>query len=192
MPKFRHVLLTGLPGVGKTTLTRKTCDALSARGVAVNGFYTEEVRVQGRRIGFDVVSVPGGERRPLARIPDEGERTRGPMVGQYTVDVASFESIALPVLTSHKGNSSVLVVDEVGKMELFSSRFTPALESALQTCTLLATIPVQRARPIPAVERLRSRSDVLLVTVQRENRDDPALLENIIAVLTSNILSKQL
>lgn len=62
----------------------------------------------------------------------------------------------------------MLVVDEVGKMELFSSEFEPSLQQALkrkQSPALLATIPVHRGKPLPAVERLRSRSDVKVIFV---------------------------
>lgn len=55
------------PGVGKTTLVQKACDALVSSGVGVEGFYTEEVREGGRRVGFDVVTV-AGERGHLSRI----------------------------------------------------------------------------------------------------------------------------
>lgn len=58
------VLLTG---VGKTTLVQKACEALVSSGVGVEGFYTEEVREGGRRVGFDVVTVTG-ERGHLSRI----------------------------------------------------------------------------------------------------------------------------
>lgn len=56
-----------LPGVGKTTLVQKVCEALVSSGVGVEGFYTEEVREAGRRVGFDVVTVTG-ERGHLSRI----------------------------------------------------------------------------------------------------------------------------
>lgn len=54
------------PGVGKTTLVQKACEALRSSGVEVEGFYTEEVREGAGRVGFDVVTV-GGARAPLAR-----------------------------------------------------------------------------------------------------------------------------
>ena len=61
------VLVTGQPGCGKTTAVKKLVEELRARGVCVRGFYTDEVLQGGRRIGFDIVSVPDGRRGPLAR-----------------------------------------------------------------------------------------------------------------------------
>ncbi|XP_069340655.1 cancer-related nucleoside-triphosphatase isoform X2 [Eulemur rufifrons] len=101
----RHVFLTGPPGVGKTTLIQKASEVLKSSGVPVDGFYTEEVRQGGRRIGFDVVTL-SGTRGPLSRVgldPPPGKREC--RVGQYVVDVTSFEHLALPVLktVSHQG-----------------------------------------------------------------------------------------
>ncbi len=99
---FRHVLITGPPGVGKTTLVKKVCMRLSMAGCekAVAGFYTEEIRGEkdGRRqrLGFDVVDVADDKRRaPLARL--EGH-SAGPMVGKYTVKVKEFEEMAIDLL----------------------------------------------------------------------------------------------
>ncbi|XP_026949935.1 cancer-related nucleoside-triphosphatase isoform X5 [Sagmatias obliquidens] len=94
----RHVFLTGPPGVGKTTLIQKVSEVLKSSGVPVDGFYTEEVRQGGRRIGFDVVTL-SGTRGPLSRIGSElppGKREC--CVGQYVVDLTSFEQLVLPVL----------------------------------------------------------------------------------------------
>ncbi|XP_059981842.1 cancer-related nucleoside-triphosphatase isoform X2 [Lagenorhynchus albirostris] len=101
----RHVFLTGPPGVGKTTLIQKVSEVLKSSGVPVDGFYTEEVRQGGRRIGFDVVTLSGA-RGPLSRIGSElppGKREC--CVGQYVVDLTSFEQLVLPVLrnVSHQG-----------------------------------------------------------------------------------------
>ncbi|KAL6101602.1 ntpcr [Pungitius sinensis] len=96
---FKHVFLTGPPGVGKTTLVQKACEALVSSGTAVGGFYTEEVREGGRRVGFDVVTVTG-ERAHLSRVRDLAAPSGGGReyaVGQYVVDLASFEKVALPL-----------------------------------------------------------------------------------------------
>ncbi|XP_026949930.1 cancer-related nucleoside-triphosphatase isoform X1 [Sagmatias obliquidens] len=98
----RHVFLTGPPGVGKTTLIQKVSEVLKSSGVPVDGFYTEEVRQGGRRIGFDVVTL-SGTRGPLSRIGSElppGKREC--CVGQYVVDLTSFEQLVLPVLRNLK------------------------------------------------------------------------------------------
>ncbi|KAM8814508.1 cancer-related nucleoside-triphosphatase isoform 1-T1 [Rhynchonycteris naso] len=94
----RHVFLTGPPGIGKTTLIQKASEVLKSSGVPVDGFYTEEVRQGGKRIGFDVVTL-SGLRGPLSRIGSGSPSGKQEcQVGQYMVDLAAFEHLALPVL----------------------------------------------------------------------------------------------
>ena len=87
-----HVLLTGYPGVGKTTICRKLAEEL---GDDVAGFITEEVRVNGARTGFDIVTLGNGteQRGVLARVVSQ---VKAPKVGQYTVHLEEFESLAVP------------------------------------------------------------------------------------------------
>ncbi|KAK2167213.1 hypothetical protein LSH36_31g06006 [Paralvinella palmiformis] len=166
----RHIVLTGPPGVGKTTLIHKTCQGLQKAGIKVQGFYTEELREKGRRIGFDVVTLDG-HRGQLARIiSDEPGSSR-----QYKKDTPP-----------------VYVVDEVGKMELFSQRFVQAVRDLLAkpSSTILATIPIPKGRPIAFVEEIRSNREAVVFQISRENRDH--ILEDIIqAVIDSYKRSSQ-
>uniref|UniRef100_A0A3Q1GAN2 Nucleoside-triphosphatase, cancer-related n=1 Tax=Acanthochromis polyacanthus TaxID=80966 RepID=A0A3Q1GAN2_9TELE len=172
---FKHVFLTGPPGVGKTTLVQKACEALVSSGVGVEGFYTEEVREGGRRVGFDVVTVTG-ERGHLSRI-SASHGGREYMVGQYVVDLPSFENLALPLFrntstrwafcSSDGSSRKVFVIDEIGKMELFSQSFIRAVRKTLDSssCTILGTIPIPKGKPLGLVEEVRSRRDVKVFTV---------------------------
>ncbi|XP_053463529.1 cancer-related nucleoside-triphosphatase [Nycticebus coucang] len=185
----RHVFLTGPPGVGKTTLIQKASEILKSSGVPVDGFYTEEVRRGVRRIGFDVVTL-SGSRGPLSRVgldPPPGNREC--RVGQYVVDVTSFEQLALPVLRNAGSSSSpgprVCVIDEVGKMELFSQPFIHAVRQTLSApgTVILGTIPVPKGKPLALVEEIRNRSDVKVFNVTKENRNH--LLQDIVMSVQS-------
>uniref|UniRef100_UPI0037E7C634 cancer-related nucleoside-triphosphatase n=1 Tax=Semicossyphus pulcher TaxID=241346 RepID=UPI0037E7C634 len=190
---FKHVFLTGPPGVGKTTLVQKACEALVSSGVGVEGFYTEEVRQGGRRVGFDVVTVTG-ERGQLSRIRDVSAPSHGRReytVGQYVVDLSSFENLALPLFrnvgSADGGGRKVFVIDEIGKMELFSQSFIRAVRQTLESssCTILGTIPIPKGKPLGLVEEVRSRRDVKVFTVSKENRND--LLPDILATLQNSL-----
>uniref|UniRef100_A0A3B3QPE1 Nucleoside-triphosphatase, cancer-related n=1 Tax=Paramormyrops kingsleyae TaxID=1676925 RepID=A0A3B3QPE1_9TELE len=186
---FKHVFLTGPPGVGKTTLVQKACEALTSSGVAVEGFYTEEVREGGRRVGFDVVSVTG-KRGILSRIGCSSGSSAGRRehrVGQYLVDLVSFESLVLSLRPSHPGGRAVFVIDEIGKMELFSQDFIRAVRQMLGSSgrPVLGTIPAPKGRPLGLVEEVRSRSDVKLFIVTKENRNH--ILQDIVAALQESL-----
>ncbi|CAL1284400.1 unnamed protein product [Larinioides sclopetarius] len=165
----RHVLLTGPPGIGKTTTVTKVCELLTVKNVKFQGFFTEEVRNGRERIGFDIVTTLG-RRGNLARVSAPGA-SRGPKVGKYTVDISSFETLALPVFDCSP--SSILILDEIGKMEAFSKPFLARVQEAFSKpiSNVLATIPVAR-NAVPIVEELRSRKDCLLFEVTRDNRND--------------------
>ena len=129
-------LLTGQPGSGKTTAVKALAAELlattaahggsgcggseSRNGPRLRGFVTEEVLIGSHRIGFDVVTVPDGRRGVLSR--KSGLAAGLPRTGQYSVDVAAFERLALPALADDDDPSVVYVLDEIGRMELHSAR----------------------------------------------------------------------
>jgi nucleoside-triphosphatase THEP1 len=171
----RNLLLTGKPGVGKTTLIRRVVEGLPA-GVRVSGFLTGEVREGRERVGFRIQTL-GGEEGWLAR-KGLGSCHR---VGRYGVDLEGFERIALPCLESGLSGDQLLVLDEIGKMEAFSSSFRRLVERAMDSSGLvLATIALRGGDWIRGI---RERRDASVREVTRGNRD--SLVEAIVAELMS-------
>lgn len=112
-------LLTGLPGSGKSTVIMRCVELLRAGGLRVGGISTPELREDGRRIGFKVVDLASGKEALMAgvKIPSNHR------VGRYGVDVQSFESVALPALDEPEKRFDVVCIDEIGRMELYSTMF---------------------------------------------------------------------
>jgi nucleoside-triphosphatase len=158
-PDLSTTLLTGRPGVGKTTVIRRLAELLPGRAIA--GFYTDEIREAGRRQGFRVTTL-SGVTDVLAHA-----RTRSPYrVGRYGVDVEAFERIALPELGRH---ADVLLIDEIGKMECFSSRFVQAVREVLDGATpVVATVARSGSGFITEAKR---KPDIELWEVTAQNRD---------------------
>ncbi|XP_077246884.1 uncharacterized protein LOC143886695 isoform X2 [Tasmannia lanceolata] len=166
-------LVTGPPGIGKTTLVMKVLESLrvSNPNLKVQGFYTSEIRQGAERVGFEVVTLDG-RRGPLASTTNSRESLRWPSVGKYKVDIASFESLVLPELQV-KEDTDLFIIDEVGKMELYSSSFSPAVLKVLESnIPILASIPIPKfGRDIPGVARLRNHPGAVVFTLNAGNRD---------------------
>ena len=157
----KHILVTGLPGVGKTTLIRKVLAGLPP-AFPVAGFFTGELREGGHRVGFEIETLDG-RKGVLSHV-----RFQSPCrVGRYGVDIGGFERLVLPILRA--GEPDLYVIDEIGKMECFSGPFVQAMTALLDAGT-----PVFGSVALKGggfIERVKGRSDVTLVEVTVRTRD---------------------
>ncbi len=159
-----RLLLEGRPGVGKTTVVRRLVERLRAAAVPVAGFTTEEIREGGARAGFRIEDLEGGG-AVLAHVSLPGP----PRVGRYGVDLAALEGVALPSL-AHPPPGGVLVVDELGRMELASAALREAFLVALAgPAAVVATVHVHRH---PFTDALKARPDVERIPVRAGNREE--------------------
>ena len=156
----RAFLISGHPGCGKTTLVRRLVDELR---VPAGGFYTEEIRTHGRREGFGLTTL-SGETATLASVHIAGE----PRVSRYGVNIAAMDDVATPAIERAIAAARLIVIDEIGKMELLSNRFRQAVLAALECGKpVLATIMLA---PHPWANALKRRPDVSLLVLTESNR----------------------
>ena len=133
-----RILVTGPPGVGKTTLVRRLADYARSMGVPVYGFVTIEVREGGSRVGFRIVDLATGREDWLAHV---SMFKGGPTVGRYNVNVKAMEEVGIPAIRA-AGQGSLLVVDEIGKMELTHGGFLKAIEEVVGHVHFIGTIHI--------------------------------------------------
>jgi nucleoside-triphosphatase len=172
-----RLLLEGRPGIGKTTVARRLLALLRDAGTPIGGFVTDEIRRGGHREGFAVHTV-AGQRGVLAHVELPGP----PRVGRYGVDLPAFERVALPVMAAPQPvGVVVVVVDELGRMELASAAFRDAMSDLLdREVAVVATVHVHRH---PFTDALKRRPDLRVVRVTERSRD--ALPERLAAELVA-------
>jgi len=161
MPQSKTAfLLTGRPGCGKTTLIRRLAEGL---GVPAGGFYTEEMRRGDRREGFALTTLDG-QTATLASVHSPSRRR----VSKYGVDLESIDGVGVPAIERATAEAALVVIDEIGKMELFSNRFRQAVLSALESGKpVLGSIMLA---PHPWADAIKARPEVEVTLLTEANR----------------------
>jgi len=149
-------LITGHPGCGKTTLIRRLVDEL---GVPAGGFYTQELRTRGRREGFGLTTLDG-QTATLASVHIAG----GPRVSRYGVNPAALDEVGAPAIERAVASTRLIVIDEIGKMELLSNRFRQAVLAALESGKPVLASVMLAAHPWADALKRRPEASLLLLT----------------------------
>ncbi len=152
-------LLTGRPGTGKTSLIKQV--AAQMKGKA-GGFYTEEIRIKGVREGFRLVTLDG-EETILAHVNIHSPYR----VSKYGVDIDGLERVGVPALHKAAQQCDLVIIDEIGKMELFSAHFRETVSQMIGNGKrILGTIMLN---PNPWADAIKRQPQVNLITVTRAN-----------------------
>jgi nucleoside-triphosphatase len=166
MSMSRVLILTGASGVGKTTVLTKTVDALKAKGIRVGGIVTREVRKDNVRVSFEILDLTNNKHGWLAHVNGQS----GPQVGKYTVNLEDLDNIGTSAITQALEKCNVIVIDEIGPMELFSQKFKQAVTQALESKKLMLTVVHGKAKD-PLVTQIKRRVDAEIFNVTFSNRE---------------------
>jgi nucleoside-triphosphatase len=158
----RALLLTGKPGTGKTALIKEALARIKVKG---GGFYTEEIRAGGIRQGFKIVTLNGQE-ATLAHVSISSPY----QVSKYRVDTDSLNRVGVSALRQALKASDLVVIDEIGKMELMLPRFREAVMQAIDSGQkVLGTIMLN---PHPFADEIKRHPEVETLLVTRDNRTE--------------------
>ena len=156
-----RILLTGPPRCGKTTVVQKVVARFPGRA---RGFYTREVREQGERVGFEIVTLDG----QVALLSHRA--FPGPLrVGKYGVSLENLHRVGLPALDPAPG-LELVIVDEIGKMECLSPRFVEALERLWAAPVALLLTVAEKGGGY--IQKVKAKPDKMLLTVTPANREE--------------------
>lgn len=159
---MKNILLEGRPGIGKTTLIRAAAAQLAP--LRIGGFYTSEIREPEGRVGFRIETFDG-QAGILAHVKIGGALR----IGEYGVDVAALERVGVNGLQRALHEADIIILDEIGKMEVCSCRFQEVLTNCLNSAKpVLATIYF---KSYPFVDQVKARPDVRRMKITHENRE---------------------
>ena len=167
----KNILLTGSPGIGKTTIIKRIIAELSP--ALIGGFWSTEIRRGTKRVGFAIKTVAGEE-----GILAHKEKGHGSRFGSYTVNVEDIEELAIPSIIKARELGKIILIDEIAGMELCSPRFAPEVVKCLDVKRVLGTI---QNRQTSFLNSVRSRSDTQIYTVTTRNRGElPSLILSLV------------
>ena len=167
-----NILITGPPRCGKSTLIEKVVERIES---PVTGFFTREIRVKDRRVGFSITTMDG--REGVLAYHNMRSKFR---VGKYGVHIKDIEAIAVPSMI-HATEGEVVVIDEIGKMECFSLKFGEALTAVLDSPNWVIGSIAQKGDAF--IQGIKKRADVIVINVTPQNRD--ILIEKLLDVIKS-------
>lgn len=168
MDDIPKIGITGMPSVGKTQTLIKIIGSLEKHGYVVQGMITEPIIKKNNRIGFDVVNWQTKEKEVFAHIDYETKEK----VGIYGVDIAALEKVGVPAVEHaiKDDKVDVIIIDEVGKMEMLSEKFCEVVIEALDSDKPVMVTLHKKSRT-PLLQDVRRRDDIRILEVTPVNRN---------------------
>lgn len=158
--------ITGLPKAGKTYAMQKVIEMLEEEGGTVGGMVTEPITRMGRRRGFWVKDWATGDKEVLASVDIESDV----QVGRYYVDLEALERVGVAAVRRATEKADIVVVDEVGTMEMESEVFVQAVKDALDSDKPVILTLHKKSRN-PLLQDIRRRDDIRILEVTPVNRN---------------------
>ncbi|MEM7008541.1 MAG: NTPase [Thermodesulfobacteriota bacterium] len=174
----KNILISGLPGIGKTTLIKEIYAQIKDSHPV--GFYTEEIRNESQRKGFQLMGLDGST-AIFAHILIESPHH----VGKYRVDVEAFDRFLTSFDFSNKKRP--VIIDEIGKMECLSSKFVSLVSQVFDSDNLVIATISHTDGGIKG--KIKQRDDVELFKMNLDNRN--SLSKEILEVINTYSLAQQ-
>jgi len=174
--------ITGMPGAGKTQVLLRVISMLEEEGsIKVGGMITEPIIENRHRLGFYILDWLTKERKVFAHTSIDSKI----LIGRYKVDVSVMETVGVPAILNAIEKADLIVLDEVGKMELESEMFVKAVRDALDADKPLILTMFKKSRN-PLLQDIRRRDDIRVLEVTSVNKG--ILPFKIVSLLKGEIL----
>lgn len=168
MDSIPKIGITGLPNVGKTETLIKIVEKLEKEGYKVGGMLTTSVKENGNRIGFIIKNWQTGEEKIFALIDMDSSYR----IGEYGVDLKSLDAVGTQAIQHAIEDETIdiIIIDEVGKMEMLSHRFCEAVRDALDSDKITIMILHKKSRN-SLLQDIRRRDDIRILEVTQVNKN---------------------
>ncbi len=179
MKKISKILITGPPRCGKTTLVSRISTELKKLNNEIFGFITEEVKKGQKRIGFRAIDINLKNECWLSRKTNKKTQY---MVGSYNVFIDEFEQFLEKCFENFSidNSNNLIIIDEIGKMELFSHKFVSLISEMFKSkSSILATIGQKLRHPVK--DMLLQMKNIKIYNLTRNNFDE--IKSNLIQML---------
>ena len=170
--KKDNILVTGPPGCGKSTLIEKVINSIE---VPATGFFTREIQERGRRVGFSIKTLGGGE----GVLAHKNIRSQF-RVGKYGVNIEDIDSLAVSAIIPAQ-REQVIVIDEIGKMECVSALFKKILIQVLDSPNCVIGSIALKGDSF--IQGIKNREDVIVICITQQNRD--SIVDQILGFITT-------
>jgi len=171
--------ITGMPSVGKTQTLVKIIESLEKHGYSVEGMITEPIIEKKKRVGFYVTDWQTREKEVFAHVDFDTKEK----VGEYGVDINALEKIGIPAIEKAilDEEINIIIIDEIGKMEMLSEKFCEMVTEALDSDKPIMVTLHKKSRT-PLLQDVRRRDDIRILEVTAVNRNLlPYKIEKIMA-----------
>ena len=165
--KIKNIIIKGRPGSGKSTLILKIKKLIENKEKKVGGIATPEIRKNGKRVGFKIIDIYKNIEGILSHI----NQKNGPRVGKYRVNLEDLNLIGVNAIRNAIEKYDIIIIDEIGKMELFSEDFQIAVQKAFDSEKyILCTMGLKLTHPF--INKIKNRDDIKIILLTHENRDE--------------------
>lgn len=168
MDDIPKIGITGMPSVGKTQTLVKIIEFLEENGYTVEGMITEPIVEKKKRVGFYVVDWQTKEKEVFAHVDIDSKDK----VGRYGVDINALEKIGIPAIEKAIADEdiNIIIIDEIGKMEMLSEKFCETVVEALDSDKPIMVTLHKKSRS-PLLQDVRRRDDMRILEVTPVNRN---------------------
>ena len=179
MDDIPKIGITGMPSVGKTQTLVKIIEKVEKSGYKIEGMITEPIIEHKKRVGFYVEDWQTKDRAVFAHVDIDSKDK----VGKYGVDLHALETIGVTAIEKaiNSEEIDIIIIDEIGKMEMLSERFCEVVIDALDSDKPIMVTLHKKSRT-PLLQDIRRRDDIRILEVTAVNRNLlPYKIEKIMA-----------